>query len=322
MATPQVTDFHTYNGTKLTNADWDFDNTQVISYLTSGGYDMTFNSWAVNSACSMGSNNIQNLADPINNQDAATKNFVLNSVTPQGYINGFILSNDATAPNTVLDIAVGQCIDSTNAKGIVLASALTKSLASNWVSGTGNGGLDTGTKATSTWYHVFIILNATSGAVDVLFSTSATNPLLPTGYTYFRRIGSIYTNSSGNITPFTQDNDMFTWAASVNNYSGGIGGSASDLILSTPLGVRTFAYLGFTVTYTGSGTGTFNIYIKDKISGASWVACNTGCIQSDQSSCTSWIYTDLASKIQFWNSANAGNGYIYTIGYKDGRGKR
>lgn len=59
----------------------------------------------------------------------------------------------------------------------------------------GVNGLDTGTLAASTWYYVYVIYNGTTTAG--LFSLSSTSPTLPSGYTYFARVGAVRTDSSG-----------------------------------------------------------------------------------------------------------------------------
>jgi hypothetical protein len=61
--------------------------------------------------------------------------------------------------------------------------------------------LDTGAWAFSTWYNVFVIYNGTTSAL--LFSLSATAPTLPSGYTYFARIGAIKTQSATNYNPLS-----------------------------------------------------------------------------------------------------------------------
>jgi hypothetical protein len=97
---------------------------------------------------------------------------------------------------------------------------LTKTTAA-WVVGTNQGGLDTGSIAAGTWYHVYLIKRPDTGVVDVLFSLSAPTPAtLPTNYTLFRRIGSARTNSSAQWTSFTQDGDLFQWMTPVADVSG------------------------------------------------------------------------------------------------------
>jgi hypothetical protein len=130
---------------------------------------------------------------------------------PQNAITGLALSNNGTDANNDIDIAAGRIGASTGDYNLILTSARTKQLDATWAVGTNQGGLDTGAKANSTWYHVWLIARVDTHVVDVLFSTSATAPTMPTNYTKKRRIGAIKTNSSGNIISFIQYNDTFMW---------------------------------------------------------------------------------------------------------------
>lgn len=44
MTTPSVNDFHLYQGKQITNGDWDFNWSQLITYLTDGNMDFNINS--------------------------------------------------------------------------------------------------------------------------------------------------------------------------------------------------------------------------------------------------------------------------------------
>jgi hypothetical protein len=126
----------------------------------------------------------------------------------RGHIGGLALANDGTTPNTVLDIAVGACVDSTGLVPIKLTSAFTKSIAGAWAAGSGSNGMGIGlTAAASTWYHVFAIINA--GNTDIYFDTSVTAANAPAGTIAYRRIGSIRTDASVHITSFNQIGDYF-----------------------------------------------------------------------------------------------------------------
>jgi hypothetical protein len=124
-----------------------------------------------------------------------------------------ILSNNITNPNTQIDFAAGNFIF-TNGSNSGAITAITKTIQSSgsWTAGTNQNGLDTGTRANSTWYHSYAIQNNTSGAFDVLFSTSATSPTIPSGWTNVYKIknGQVYTDSSGNIRPFLKFANGFT----------------------------------------------------------------------------------------------------------------
>jgi hypothetical protein len=58
--------------------------------------------------------------------------------------------------------------------------------------------LDTGSWAYSTFYNLFVIYNPTTQTSALLWSLSATAPTLPSGYTYFARIGANKTQAATN----------------------------------------------------------------------------------------------------------------------------
>lgn len=130
------------------------------------------------------------------------------AASPAGHLFGLTLSNNASDATNDIDIAVGSASsDAASPVLMTLASALTKRLDGSWAVGTGNGGLDTGSIANTT-YHVWLIQRSDTGVVDALFSASATAPTMPANYDRKRRIGSII-RASGAILPFTQTGDRF-----------------------------------------------------------------------------------------------------------------
>ena len=130
---------------------------------------------------------------------------------PQNGISGLTLSNNGADANNDIDIAVGRVGAGSGDYNLILTAALTKQLDAAWVVGTNQGGLDAGSKANSTWYHVWLIARVDTHVVDVLFSTSVSAPTMPANYTMSRRIGAIKTDSSGNIMGFLQYDDQFLW---------------------------------------------------------------------------------------------------------------
>lgn len=156
-------------------------------------------------------------------------------------ISGLTLANNGTDATNDIDIAAGVATvyDGTVWHVAPLASALTKQLDAVWAVGNNAGGLDTGTKAVSTWYHVWLIQRSDTAVVDVLFSTSATAPTMPASYDRKRRIGAILTDGSGVIRPFSQAGDTFVWGTPPADVAATNPGTAAVLrTMSVPTGVR------------------------------------------------------------------------------------
>ncbi len=124
------------------------------------------------------------------------------------YINGAQISNDATTPHTILDIAAGQMRDQTNTydlnignfNGEANPTATVNVVTKANVSVVGFNGLDTGTIAVSTVYYVYVIGDPVSGnpsGVMISLNAPAIGPLMPFGYSDYRHIGYGITDSSG-----------------------------------------------------------------------------------------------------------------------------
>jgi hypothetical protein len=221
---------------------------------------------------------------------------------------------------TVLAVAAGLCVDSTNAYYIT-GTAFTKSIGGAWTAGTGNNGLGQGvSRTTSTWYHVFAIINA--GAYDVYFDTSVSGANAPVGTTAFRRIGSFRLNStgSGEITDFLQDGDNFYWAASVTDFNSTP--LTTPITLTVPTGVSVYAMLGITAvnsagltyqaTFASFGTGKVDIYYI----GAGGTATNV--YTSEQFN----VRTNTSAQITTSVAGTPGsNTSVTTYGWIDSRGK-
>ena len=231
----------------------------------------------------------------------------------RGFIDGLIISNNGTSSITVQP---GMAADSTTTAFITLASATTKTT-SAWASGTGNGGLDTGTIAANTWYHVFGISQAAGANPDVLFSLSATAPTMPSTYPLFRRIGSQRTDGSSHWMPMVQKGDMFKWKTFANDISTGIAQTTLTLFtFTTPSGIKTQPIL---LPYQPSGNSALDIRSPDEASvGASF------------SDLMFYVANGMAISPNFWTNTSsqllmcvnlASNIIIKTIGWIDSRNK-
>jgi hypothetical protein len=162
----------------------------------------------------------------------------------RSYLAGLTLSNDVGTPTSIIDVAAGQCMDSTNSVMMTIP-AMFKSTAGGWVAGSGNDGMGNGLAiADSTWYHVFAAI--ISSSADIFFDTSVTAANKPSGTTAFRRIGSFATGGSGSILAFYQSGDTFIWNVPIVDVTPGTtSGSTSAQIFSTstPVNVVTEAIL-------------------------------------------------------------------------------
>jgi len=171
-------------------------------------------------------------SDTVNNCFILTPHLrkATNLVQGISYIyNPITIANNSTDANNDIDFSAGN-FQFADGSGQAILSAITKRLDASWTAGTNQGGLDTGTKANSTWYHCYAIYNPTSGISDAIFSTNATSPSLPTGFTKYKYQGSVYTNTSGNIVPFTQKDKFFEWKQPIFESSGTLSGTITHTI--------------------------------------------------------------------------------------------
>jgi len=247
-----------------------------------------------------------------------------------GHYNSDFDALDAQLAGTIYGLTLSTAgssatfgIASGGASGMALASAYTKTT-SAWAVGTATGSLDTGTIANSTWYHVWLIQRTDTSVVDVLISTSATAPTMPTNYTRKRRIGAMKTNGSAQWTKFVQIDDEFLWDAVVGDASGvSIGTSSASVTLTVPTGVQVQA-----IVYIGGAAGTSGLnyltaYSPDVTThgaglGASQASWTTG---STVGTGTDHIRTNTSAQIKVVAAQASSQYSIATAGWIDPRGK-
>lgn len=237
----------------------------------------------------------------------------------RGYLAGLTLSNNATTPNTKVDVAAGVAVDSTNALLMKLAAGVTVDFGT-----TGADGLDTSTIGASKTYHIHLISKA-DGTTACLASLSATAPTMPTGYTKFRRIGSVLTDSSSHIRPFLQFGDAFRLKTPVLDVDEAIGTSRSLFALTVPEGVRVEAeFWGLIQTSSSTSVGVI-ITCPDETdssatSGRDWrafVPSGTTTILGFRDR----AWTDTSRQVGFRAEAASTTLDITTTGWVDRRGR-
>lgn len=173
-----------------------------------------------------------------------------------------LLSNNVTDPTNDIDASTGVYQFSDNTGRAVL-SAITKRLDATWAVGTNQGGLDTGVKTNSTWYHWYTIYNPTTATSDLIASTNASAPALPTGYTKSSLVESVYVDSGGLIRPFTHRPGFMSLKTTVMDatVAAPVSTNRIPVTISTPLGRVVQAYPQIYHSYNvGQGAGVFGYY--------------------------------------------------------------
>lgn len=243
----------------------------------------------------------------------------------QNAITGLKLSNNGSDANNDIDIAVGRVVAGTGDYNLILTSALTKQLDATWAVGTNQGGLDTGSKANSTWYHMWGIGRVDTHVVDVLFSTSATAPTMPTNYTKKRRIGAVKTNSSGNIIAFLQYGDTFLWTSPpALDIDGTLAATRANYTLaSVPLGLVVEAIFNVYAIAAASRQIYFsNPNLTDLAPSTTATPLGqTALIVANPDTSTQRVFTDASQKISARGNGTATAFRIAVLGWIDPRGK-
>lgn len=254
---------------------------------------------------------------------------------PRGTIGG--LQMTVTGSNLDISVAVGQArvgnSSDPDMDDAYLTAAMVKQLDATWASGTNQGGRPTAvTHTTSTWYHVFLLLNPSTGDVDAGFDTSATAVNLltdATGYTRYRRLGSVLTDSSGSPAPildFTQHGDEFLWSdppLDVDETSA-VGTTAILRALSVPPDVQPLALTNVYYNPTGDDTYISSPDADDEAPSSS--AGPLGTIGQRATGAAHYAQTqfrvDTSSQVRIRASGTLANPIrIATLGWTDHRGR-
>ena len=263
-----------------------------------------------------------NLTNGINYNSKAT-------TTTQGIAflsNPITISNNATDANNDIDFSAGN-FQFSDGSGQATYAGGTGQL--DVLFGTGNGMLATGSKAINSTYHLYMVSNLTTGVSKPLaiLGVAGTAPdptsVLPSGFTKFEDRGSILTDGSGNIRPFTQDKKYFTLTTPVLSQSLTLtANTRGSYAITTPLGKRTNAnILG---TNVKNSSGNSQTWISDLnttdidpvlISGFETIKGNMTYVSDNEI----WRKTNLTSQIGIRtnNSTSSTEIKIVTMGWED-----
>lgn len=228
------------------------------------------------------------------------------------HIAGLTFINGTDATNDI-QILSGTCRDSTNTEDMTLSAAITKRLDASWAVGDGNGGLDTGSIANTT-YHIWLIKRTDTGVVDALFSASATAPTMPSNYDKKRRIGSIQriSNSLQGILVHEIEGGgiqvQLTSPTDTNMANSTV--ASNKVITGLPTGVAFEAIFQQSAITSFSAVSTPGITPNaNKPTGDTAVTISG--IQT--------VVTDTSAQVAFISTGNSGVANFYLRGWKDFR---
>ncbi len=170
-----------------------------------------------------------------------------------GFGSGCTLANDGTSPNTVIDIAACSTADDTTYAVMTKTSAVTKTTGA-WTVGSGNGCLDTGTVANSTWYYLYQIQRSDTGVVDYVCTVTFGSPTKPTGYDRKRYIGAFKTDGSAHILAFAQTGNEFVWSTPVEDINTATLSTTATLftMANLPSGYKVQAHFRYDIFSSGT----------------------------------------------------------------------
>lgn len=229
----------------------------------------------------------------------------------RGYIDGLIMSTAGSS--ATMTIAAGIASDSTNVFVMSLAASISKTT-SSWAVGTGQGGLDTGAIANSTWYYFYLIRRPDTGVVDVVFSANSTTPTLPTNYTQYRYIGAGLTNGSAQWTSFIQTSNEFYWLSPPLDVNTTSSTSATLLTLSVP---RKRVKAIFNVSLGGGQTQYFS---DPSVTDLAPSSTATPLAQVGASSFNElYVWTNTSAQVRNRATSAGSNYYVATLGWIDPR---
>lgn len=152
------------------------------------------------------------------------------SVSANGILaphKNLVVKNGSTAAST-MDVDADEIVLTDSSDNRYLASSVNLTID---ITASGVNGLDTGSEAMSTWYHIWVIYNGTT--VAGLLSTSSTSPTLPSGYTYKGYVGAVYNNSSSNFPTTKQKNNRVVCAQAAD-LTGGSAGTPTAVSVTVP----------------------------------------------------------------------------------------
>ena len=140
------------------------------------------------------------------------------------------------------------------------------------ITASGANGLDTGSEAAGTWYHLWVIYNGTT--VAGLLSASATSPTLPSGYTYKGYVGAVYNDSGSDFDDFHQENGRGNYNSNKTALTNGAATTSTKVDIQVP--PTAVCALVYVISRQDTGVGTNTYAHIFSASGDNFIAAYVG----------------------------------------------
>ena len=128
------------------------------------------------------------------------------------------------------------------------------------ITASGANGLDTGSEASSTWYHIWVIAQP-DGTTASLLSTSATAPTMPSGYVFKGYVGAIFNRSTGDLLDMYQTGITVVQVPDYALPYTTVGTSTRTVTLRIPTTARE-AHVNVRADKTSGNTGQAVVYVS------------------------------------------------------------
>jgi hypothetical protein len=256
---------------------------------------------------------------------------------PRGYIDGCILSNNATDSTNDIDFAAGVCRDSTNSVNIACVPA-TKQLDANWVAGTTGGMRNSAVGIANTTYHIYSVATAAdviAGTCSYYAHTSTDAATVLAAlqaevggslYLYVRLIGSIV-RVGATIKSFIQLGDVFLWNSPVQDITNTADHTSAVLAaLTVPTGLQMPVHFRANIL-NGAGSGNDGVLFTspDAADAAPSATASPGVslmtINSSRDGGEFTVRCDTSGRIRYRATNAAIDTWAQSIGFTHPRGK-
>lgn len=195
------------------------------------------------------------------------------------------------------------------------------------INASGVNGLDAGSVVANTWYYLYLISDGT--LVRGLFSLSATNPTLPSGYTYFARVGAVRTGASGHLLQTLQYGNKVQYVTLAGSNVASLPVLASGAFGSSSITSPTYVAIStsnvvpptapkITVVLSNSSTGTTSSVGLAPNSNYSGVGTsNPPFIHAVSGNASSRVFTFVLETSNIYAYSSTSAGLIQCLGWED-----